>query len=150
MKKNYIAYILLTASLMWSCSEIKDWQDEKDNIPPKSVTNVVVENINGGAIITYKLPDDPDLLAVKAVYYYKKGEDLKEAYSSAYNNTISLEGFPDVNERTVQLFTIDKSMNHSEPVEVQIKPLLPPVEMIRKSLKVNPTFGGVYMLWENT
>lgn len=50
MKKNYIAYILLTASLMWSCSEIKDWQDEKDNIPPKSVTNVVVENINGGAI----------------------------------------------------------------------------------------------------
>ncbi|WP_320908917.1 MULTISPECIES: DUF5126 domain-containing protein [Bacteroides] len=149
MKRNYIAYILLTVSLMWSCSEVKDWQDEKDNIPPKSVTDVVVENINGGAIITYKLPDDPDLLAVKAVYYYKKGEDLKEAYSSAFNNTISLEGFPDVNERTVQLFAIDKSMNHSAPVEVQIKPLLPPVEMIRKSLKVNPTFGGVYMLWEN-
>ena len=106
MKRNYIAYILLTVSLMWSCSEVKDWQDEKDNIPPKSVTDVVVENINGGAIITYKLPDDPDLLAVKAVYYYKKGEDLKEAYSSAFNNTISLEGFPDVNERTVQLLSL--------------------------------------------
>ena len=42
MKRNYIAYILLTVSLMWSCSEVKDWQDEKDNIPPKSVTDVVV------------------------------------------------------------------------------------------------------------
>ena len=48
-----------------------------------------------------------------------------------------------------RLYTIDKSRNESAPVQVTIKPLTAPVNLIMESLKVNSTFGGIYMTWEN-
>lgn len=134
---------------MLSCSEIADWSDPKDSTPPGKIIDPEVENLHGGARITYKLPEDDDILGVKAVFSYKENNKILEVFSSAYRDTIEIQGFPDTNERTVSLICIDKSRNESEPVEVKIKPLSPPVELIKESFIAQPTFGGVFARWNN-
>lgn len=154
MKKKYIriekiAFPILFIFLLWNCEGVKEWKDPTDNIPPGQVSDIKVENTHGGAMITYSLPNDNDLLGVKAVYSFRDDENIYENYSSAFRDTIILTGFPDTKERIINLYTIDRSRNMSDPVAVTINPLIPPVEVIRQTLKVNPTFGGIYASWEN-
>jgi hypothetical protein len=137
------------ANLLFSCTEVKDWSDPKDDVPPGTVTNVKVSNVNGGAIISYTLPNDNDLMGVKAVYSFDENDEQREAYASAFRDSIVLDGYADTGEHTVELYAIDKSGNVSSPVSVTIKPETPPIELIRRSLKVVPTFGGLYATWEN-
>ncbi|MFA7491927.1 MAG: DUF5126 domain-containing protein [Proteiniphilum sp.] len=151
MKKQLIIIqiVILFLSLC-NCTEVKDWQDPINNVPPGPVSDVKVESLHGGARITYTLPDDNDLLGVKAVYALgKQNQELREAFSSAFRDTIVLEGYADTSEYPVALYAIDKSRNESEPVHVTIKPLVPPVALVRESLKVNATFSGLHVTWEN-
>jgi hypothetical protein len=141
--------ILLLPVLLWQCTDVKDWHDPEDSVAPGIVSNVRVENINGGAKLKYTLPADNDLLGVKAVFSFKDGE-AREAFSSAFNDSILVEGAPDTDEYTVNLYVLDRSHNESAPVQASIKPLTPPVEVVRQSLRMNPTFGGIYINWENT
>jgi hypothetical protein len=140
--------ILLLPVLLWQCTDVKDWHDPEDSVAPGIVSNVRVENINGGAKLKYALPADNDLLGVKAVFSFKDGE-AREAFSSAFNDSILVEGAPDTNEYTVNLYVLDRSHNESAPVQASIKPLTPPVEAVRQSFKLNSTFGGIYTSWEN-
>jgi hypothetical protein len=146
MKK--IIILLVLPILLWQCTDVKDWHDPEDSIAPGVVSNVRVENINGGATIHYNLPNDNDLLGVKAVFSFKDDES-REVFSSAFNDSILVEGAPDTNEYSVNLYVLDKSHNESAPVQASIKPLTPPVETVRRSLRMNPTFGGIYISWEN-
>ena len=146
--KALISIILLT-TIVWSCDNVKEYPNPTDNIPPGEVTAIEVENLHGGAMITYTLPPDNDVMGVKAVYSFYEGGTEYEMFSSAFRDTIILAGFPDANEHIINLYTIDNSRNLSEPVSVTIHPLTPPVDLIRQSLKVNETFGGVYLQWEN-
>lgn len=148
MKKIAIL-ILATLFFLWNCKEMPNLGDQKDSLAPGPILNPVVENINGGAIITYSLPKDNDLLGVKAIYQLKNDGDVLEMFSSAFRDTIKLKGFPDTDERNVKLICLDKSFNESSPVEVKIKPLTPPIILIRESLEVNPSFGGIFSSWEN-
>lgn len=148
MKKLIVILIIAMPFMMWQCTEVKEWQDAKDNIAPGPVSNPQVENLNGGAKITYTLPDDDDLLGVKAVYSLND-DVLRSAYASALNDSIVLDGYGNTEEHIVTLFTLDKSGNESVPVSVAINPLKPPVELIRQSLEVQKSFGGIYLKWNN-
>lgn len=147
MEKNIIL-LLITVLFIWSCSDIQEWGDPQDTIPPQGIINPKVENLPGGARITYQLPNDSDILGVKASYF-PKGDQRNEIFTSAYTDTINIFGLPNTDERIVNLITVDKSKNESEPVMVKIYPLTPPVELIKNSFLVKPTFGGVYVEWEN-
>lgn len=120
-----------------------------DHIAPGSVSDIVVENLPGAARITYSLPADDDLLAVKARYSFSDEEDFQEVYSSAFTDTITINGFPDTGEKKVQLICVDKNNNESEPVETLVKPLAPAVHAIGASVNIRATFGGVLVTWEN-
>src|SRR5690606_32296792 len=111
-------------------AEVKDWSDPRDTTPPGKITNVRVENINGGAILYYTLPNDNDLLGAKAVYTFSESEEPLEVYASAFKDSVVLEGYNDTNEHIVQLYAVDKSNNLSEPTPVPIRPLTPPVSLI--------------------
>ena len=148
MKKLYL-YFAIAAAGLWQCTEEKDWREPTDGNPPGTVTNVRVENFNGGAKITYTPPADNDLLAVKAVYSFKDGDETKSAWASTNKHEIVLEGFADTLEHTVTLCAVDKSMNESTPTEVKIRPKISPVDMVRKTLRLYSTFGGVYITWNN-
>lgn len=147
--KKLFPFIVLSFLFLWKCQEMPDMSDPKDNVPPGIISNPVVENINGGAIITYSLPNDKDLLGVKAIYSLKDDGEKLEMYSSAFRDTIELKGFADTKEREVTLICIDKSYNESNPVVVKINPLTPPIDLIRETLKINTAFGGVRATWNN-
>jgi hypothetical protein len=146
MKRNI--FILLLSVLFFGCVEEKRPEIIMDSISPAPVTDVQVQNIPGGAILKYQLPDDEDLLYVKAMYSLKEGHQA-EVRASLYCDTLVIKGFGDENEREVQIVAVDRSKNESEPVKVTVKPLEPPVHAIRKSLRMAADFGGVNLSWEN-
>jgi hypothetical protein len=146
MKRNI--FIILLSVLFFGCTEEERPEIIKDRISPDPVTDVQVQNIPGGAILKYQLPDNEDLLYVKALYSLKEGHQA-EVSASLYCDTLVIYGFGDENEHEVQIVAVDRSKNESEPVKVAIKPLEPPVLAIRKSLKMFSDFAGVSLSWEN-
>ena len=144
-----IVFLLFISSLMFiSCKEEPIGQQPVDNIPPGLVTDIKVENIPGGAILTYKLPTDEDLLCVKAYYSLKKDTE-RSVTSSLYTDTLQIVGFGDTSPREIKVVAVDRSQNVSEPAFVTINPLEPPVITIGKSLRVVPDFGGIQAFWDN-
>ena len=147
MKNKIILSVMTLGLITWSCSESPIGQQPIDSIAPGAVSNVNVKNIPGGAILSYTLPDDEDLLYVKAVYNLKEG--LAEAKSSLYTDTIKVVGFGDMEPREVSLIAVDRSRNESAPVKVTVNPEEPPVLTIGKTLDLVQDFGGVQGLWTN-
>lgn len=115
---------------------------------PAQVTDVKINPIAGGAIITYTLPKDPALAYVKAIYEIRDGV-VREAKSSIYTDTLRLVGYGDTSSHEVKIVSVGKNEKESEPVVLRVSPKAPPVLEIFKSLIVEPTFGGVRVNFEN-
>jgi hypothetical protein len=145
-KKIYIVWLF--ALCMTGCTEEKRPEIVINTEPPKPVTDVQVTNLPGGAMLKYQLPDDEDLLYVKAAYSYKDGHQA-EARSSLYCDSITILGFGTEDERIVELRAVDRSNNESAPVSVTIKPLEPPVNAVGRTLELIPDFGGIHLYWKN-
>jgi hypothetical protein len=146
--KNRVFFIVVAAAFgLCRCAAPEEWADLLDNVPPGPVTNVKVENTNGGALITYKLPNDKDIRGAKAVYQLTADGEQLERYATT--ETISLEGYGDTKEYPVTMYAVDKSGNVSTGASVKIQPMTPPIELIRKSLIVAPTFAGISASWNN-
>lgn len=150
MKRNRILHAFLVASLIltFGCEEITREPLSKDGTPPKPVTSPVVENVAGGAVITYLLPNETDLLYVKAEYELSNGVKV-ETKSSIYTNSVKVEGFGDTKEREVKLYAVDRSENVSTPITVKVQPLTPPVHAVKNSISIIPDFGGAQYTWTN-
>lgn len=147
MKKN----ILLFAAAIFilpACSEEERPVIKTDNIAPQPVSDVQVKNIPGGAILSYTLPEDEDLLYVKANYSLKNGSK-DEVRTSLFVDTLKIQGFGSEDERTVEVVAVDRSENESVPVIVKIKPLEAPVITVGKTLYMMADFGGVHAYWQN-
>ncbi|MDR1097484.1 MAG: DUF4959 domain-containing protein [Tannerella sp.] len=149
MKRIYFLMMIIMTMFTSSCEQVKDWSDPTDSDAPAPVTNLQVENLNGGAKITYMLPADKDLLGVKAVYSLDDGK-VRESFASASRDSIILEGYGTTGQYMVMLYAIDKSKNESEPVSVTIEPMTSPVDLLRHTLNVQQAFGGIFLSWENT
>jgi len=147
-KIRILLLMLVTFPCLFSCTDYSVGQQPVDNVPPGKVTNVKVENIPGGAILTYKLPSDQDLLYVKATYFLKDTVKM-EAKSSIFKDTLKVQGFGDTKQREVTLTAVDASGNESESVAVKVTPLTPPVVSIGESLVLSADFGGMTATWEN-
>ncbi len=147
--KNNIFILIISGFIAFACSEEPVGQQPVDSVPPGMVTDVKVENTSGGAILTYKLPPDEDLLYVKAVYSRKDDNIISESRSSLYTDTLKVEGFGDTRERQVKLISVDRSRNESPEVVTTIVPLEPAVTSIGKTLDLMADFGGVHGYWDN-
>lgn len=149
MKNNiYKLCILLLVVIVTSCQEEFRGQYPIDNISPKPVFNVTVENLPGAVKIDYEIPDETDILYVKAEYELSGGNHVFQK-SSIFNNSMLIKGFSKSKKSTLLLYTVDRSQNVSEPVRVDIEPLDSPIYDIRNSLTVIESFGGVRVNWDN-
>ncbi|MDR2423914.1 MAG: DUF4959 domain-containing protein [Prevotellaceae bacterium] len=146
--KKSILYLIFLPLAISACTEEPVGQQPADGVAPAAVRNVQVANTAGGAVITYTLPDDDDLLYVKAVYSRKAGE-VSESRSSMYRNEVKVEGFGDVEPHEVKIIAVDRSRNESAPVTVTVTPLEPEVLSIARSLNLIADFGGVTASWHN-
>ena len=147
MKEKIITFCLLTA-LLFSCKEDEHEPLVKNDNKPGVLTNLEVENIPGGAKISYTLPDDQDLLYVLARFSSKSGQE-RIVKSSLYKNFVLLDGFADTNEYVVNLHAVNRSENQSDPVVINIHPLTPPIQKVFESLIVREDFGGINYSFEN-
>ncbi|HMI05438.1 MAG TPA: DUF5000 domain-containing lipoprotein [Pedobacter sp.] len=145
--KNFIV-ICLMAVFITACKEDLPQSISKEGATPRPVTNVVVKNLPGGATLRYKSPDSEDLLYVKAVYEFPKG-NIREVKASMYIDSLTIDGIGNTDELDVKLFTISRSEAFSEPVTVKIKPLTPPVKLAGETLSLIEDFGGVTASFEN-
>lgn len=149
MRKDYLSFLVIVI-LFVGCDEAYKGVPmvDTDDIAPSPVSDVIIENISGGAILSYTLPNSDNLLYVLAEYSRKDGV-VSEKKASYYHNSLTLEGFPDTIAYPVNLYAVSRGGKKSDPVSVTIHPLTPPVISVFNSLSVKRTFGGMYVNFEN-
>lgn len=150
-KIKKISNVIWVILLLMSCNEefTHGPIGHPDNTIPQPVSNLrVLKNTPGGAIITYEVLNDVDIQYVKAVYKNSKGIE-SEVKGSAYVNTLEIKGLGDTLARKVKVYAVNKKENVSEPVEVTINPMTPPVVKIFQSLQYEPAFGGFALQFKN-
>jgi hypothetical protein len=148
MKYIYMIWIGLACLLGHSCKEDFNTPLQQDGVATAAVTNVQVKNMPGGAILTYTIPKDPNLLYVMAEVPMTGG---RTGYfkSSSFKDNMEIFGIPDENSRSIKVYAVSKGEVKSAPVDVVIHPLTPPYIDVLRSLKVNPDFGGINIKYDN-
>ena len=148
MKNRIIKIILfLMPIVLFGCKE-EDRVDFRDGsaTAPEQVTNVVVQNKPGGAVLKYTLPVDKNMLYVRAEYEIQPGV-ICETKSSYFRDSLVLEGFGDAKTYDVRLYSVGRNEKASEPKIIQINPTTSPVRLVSKNFRA--TFGGVAIDFEN-
>ncbi|WP_341843230.1 DUF5000 domain-containing lipoprotein [Chitinophaga caseinilytica] len=128
--------------------DIYNGPTEKDGTKPGPVSNVQVKNVNGGATITYKLPNSSNLLYVRARY---KANDVtaRQTQVSYYSNSIELSGFAEKKEYEVTLTAVSRGEVESDPVIVKVHPETPIHRLVLPTVEINPDFGGIFVSAQN-
>lgn len=148
--KNIISkglYLMLVPILFLACfASCKKGEPNievisNDTTKPGIVSNVKVENFNGGAKITYKLPETKNLLYVLAQYKINDNR-MRETKASYYTDTITVDGFAREKEYEVTLFAVSRANVKSDPVVVKVNPKNPNYLLINSNLLITPDFGG--------
>ncbi|NIG54961.1 DUF5000 domain-containing lipoprotein [Chitinophaga sp. Cy-1792] len=149
MKKLFPAIILLTGLTWLACKKESTPVHIDMNAPaPASLVKVRITNIPGGAILNYDIPNDPNLLYVKAVYNANT-ELQRESKASLYGDTLIVSGFGDTLPHIVKLYAVGRNEKASAPLEVTVNPLSPPVRETFKTFNLQATFGGAALLFKN-
>ena len=139
-----IPILLLLISIVVSCES----EDKKDTTPPGELTITSTEATYGGAIISYTLPSDDDILYVRADYTNGKGEAVFRTVSK-HVDQIEVSGFVFEEDVTVSLTVVDENQNKSKAVEHEIRPLQSFIYLVQESIEIVPDLGGVQVSWEN-
>ncbi|MDR2774159.1 MAG: DUF4959 domain-containing protein [Tannerella sp.] len=145
-----ICYLLIFALLLpISCKEESPGQYPVDGTPPSPLKNVqITSRFGGGVSIKYDIPDDKDLLYVVARYTLDTGSPM-EIKTSMYETHLNIIGYSYEAEHDVELRTVDRSRNESEPVIIKVQPKESPIHNIFRSLEIYPDFGGIFVRWAN-
>lgn len=149
MKTLFNLSIIALFMLLTSCQDEQRGQYPIHGGKPNMVTKVIkVEPFGGGADIYYELPTDRDILYVVARYTLDTGQEMLVKVSK-FQSSVKIDGFRDEAPRTVELRTVDRSQNESEPLNVVINPYHSPIFDIAETLEVSPDFGGIKCTWKN-
>ena len=127
-----------------ACSD----KEDSDTTPPGVLTVDMVTPTNGGGIINYTLPDDNDILYVKAEYTNSNGVDVSRA-SSSYNNSIEIDGLNQTTALTITLYVVDENFNQSAPIFVELIPLESFIYLVQESIELAADLGGFRITWDN-
>lgn len=136
---------VLALCTFFACKEEIDKPGGKWSSGPIEVDQITP--INGGATITYKLPNDPNLLYVMAEYE-RNGKMFTEK-ASVHKNTLTIEGFNTLDKVPFRLYMVNKQEQRSEPLELAFEPLESLISIARNSLNMVPGFGGIVADWNN-
>jgi hypothetical protein len=139
--------VFLPAIVFNGCKEDPVERTMLDKTIPGQVQNPVLQTLPGGARITYSLPDDKDLMYVKAVYTLNGVE--KNATAAIYDKYLEVAGFGTTDEQTIRLYCVDMAENHSAPVILKFRPDTPPIRQIEETIRMQAIFGGIQINWEN-
>ena len=142
MKKLLLIPLFVFAAV--ACSD----KEDGDTTPPGVLTVDMVTPTNGGGIINYTLPDDNDILYVKAEYTNSNGVDVSRA-SSSYNNSIEIDGLNQTTALTITLYVVDENFNQSAPILIELVPLESFIYLVQESIELAADLGGFRITWDN-
>ncbi|WP_418892539.1 DUF4959 domain-containing protein [Limibacterium fermenti] len=148
MKKagNVIMIALALGSLLFfACND--ENKETKGKWNPGPIEEYSITPINGGATITYTIPNDEDILYVMAEY--ERNGKIFTDKSSVYKNSLTIEGFHNVDKVQAKIYKVNRQEQKSEPLAVEFTPLESLISIAKKSLKVQAAFGGVFAKWDN-
>jgi hypothetical protein len=131
-----------------SCDDTERGIPTNDKTIPLQIENIEVIPAPGGVTLKYQLPPNGNILYVMAEYALADGI-TRNKKSSHFGNSITLEGFPDMNSYEVDIYSVSSSGVMSKPIRKTFTPLLPPFMMAYNALNVEPTFGGAKFSFEN-
>lgn len=120
-----------------------------DMTKPGVVTNIKVNNFNGGAYITYTLPSSKNILYVQAEYKINDNTS-RQTKSSYYSDSLTVSGFAKSQDYKVILYAVSRAQVKSDPVEVTVHPATPPYLLARPTVVINRDFGGINVQVTNT
>ncbi|MDR0712791.1 MAG: DUF4959 domain-containing protein [Bacteroidales bacterium] len=147
MKTKTACFVCL-AFLLCSCQEKQLEPINLSKGKPAQVRDVLPERIPGGAVISFVIPQDADVLSVKAVYTLTNGKE-RESIVSFYGNSLTVEGYNDTLEHEALLYTVSRAQVLSDPLSVKFTPLESPLSKTIKSIDIISDFGGAYFTWKN-
>lgn len=139
-----LAILLIPIITLIGCKD----DENQDSTPPGILTIENITPTNGGGIISYTLPNDSDILFVRAEYTNSLGIDVYRV-SSSHNDSIEIDGLNQNTPVQVRLFVIDENENMSQPVEVEFTPLPSFIFLVQESISIAPELGGVKIEWDN-
>ena len=144
---SYIIAALLVCSF-FACEDTstdKRVPKEPWNVGP--ITEYTITPINGGAEITYTIPNDPDIMYVM-VEYERNGKIYTEK-SSVHKNLLTIEGFHRQNKVKATLYKVNRYEQRSAPLMIEFEPLESLIDITFNSLKLQTSFGGIVGVWDN-
>ncbi|MDO5969538.1 DUF4959 domain-containing protein [Flavivirga aquimarina] len=142
------AFIFLCFSMLIVLCSCNDDETNGDTTPPEEVTNVTFEPNNGGGTFFYDVPEDEDVLLVKAVYKLDSEKTIFRA-SSFYSDSLKIDGLGSLKPYTVELIAVDRAGNESKPVIQEVTPLTPTTQLVLATVEVIPSFSSVFVRWKN-
>lgn len=145
---NYITIILFTCFFI-ACEDTLDKRVPEPKGPWNMgpITEYTVTPINGGAEITYAIPNSPDIMYVMAEYE-RNGKVFTEK-ASIHSNKLTIEGFHRVNNVKASIYLVNRYEQRSAPLTIEFEPLESLIDIALNSLKLQPSFGGLVGEWDN-
>lgn len=148
MKRIYYICLLALIGILYTCEDVQ--MGPKDPGVPWEmgpITEYSINPINGGAEISYSIPDNPDIMYVMAEYE-RNGKVFTEK-SSVHTNMLTIEGYHRVDRVKTTLYLVNRFEQRSKPLVVEFEPLESIIDIAFRSLDLIPNFGGVQGSWVN-
>lgn len=150
MKKNICTFLF--ASLLLTavgCKEADRVDLVDDSKPaPVALKEVTVKPILGGVILKYQIPNDENLLCIKAVYEIRPGKTY-EAKGSIYVDSLVLRGFGSSETTQIQIYSVGKNGKESQPLLVDVTPDIPVVKDVAETINFRRAVGGIKFSYQN-
>jgi len=141
-------FFIACVMLIFSCSEENNRAPVTDDSTiPGQVSNVQAESLPGAVKLTYVMPSGQSLAHVRAECLINGV--MRKVKASSYINNLTIEGFADESEYTVNLYSVNRSELESEPVMVTVKPLSPPFRDTFKDIQLIDDWGGATAIFTN-
>jgi hypothetical protein len=142
MKSNKFLIMIVAGMILFACQEEEGRLDHIDDSEPAPAQVTIVGEpvaLPGGAVIQIAVPNDKNLLSVKAVYE-RNGETIHTEVSR-YKDSLTVEGYGQAGTHEVLIYSVGRNEKLSEPVKTTVSVLTPPVMTVEKNLA--GSFGGV-------
>lgn len=146
--KNINLSLFISILFMFACNE------ENERIPiitdpaaPGVVSNVKIEPLPGGVKLTYDIPNDQNLAYVKAECMING--TLRQVKASTYINNLTINGFADSTTHIVNIYSVSRSEVSSNPVSIEVIPLMPPFQAVFKNISLGSDWGGANVKFSN-
>ena len=147
--KIKISLLIAAVALIFSCEEQGRFMiSESSTVPPGVPEFTGYRPLPGAVTLFYEAPRDEDLLTIDAQYTAANGK-LVWFSASYFVDSLTVRGFAEEIEYTVELFATNRAGIRSQIVPITVKPLESALPQVASTIDVKPAVRSFLIDWEN-